>query len=332
MSGLNFVELLRVEDAMLSSRLDAQGLFIGKTANQTIADAILRPTPQCLWESMWYAGEVCCLFSDSNLGKSILAVQIADKIARTQRVALFDFELSDKQFQLRYTSDDESSTYRFSDNLTRYEIDPNALRDTDFEKAVLQGIEEKITQTGTKVIIIDNLTYLCLTTEKGDAAGLLMMQLMQLKRQYQLSILVLAHTPKRPLTNPITQNDLAGSKKLYNFFDSSFAIGRSSIDNELRYVKQIKCRCGSFTYDSDNVIVYRIEKSNCNFLSFQFVAFATEREHLKEQTEKDTQAMTDEILELHRQGKSYREIATSKGVSLAKVQRTIGKNKLSNNQ
>lgn len=39
-----------------------------------------------------------------------------------------------------------------------------------------------------------------------------MQRLMKLKLQYEWSILILAHTPKRPLSNPITQNDLAGSK------------------------------------------------------------------------------------------------------------------------
>ena len=49
------------------------GMFIIKTANQTIQEAALRPNPEALWLSLWYEGEVCCLFADSNLGKSIYA-------------------------------------------------------------------------------------------------------------------------------------------------------------------------------------------------------------------------------------------------------------------
>ena len=75
--------------------------------------------------------------------------------------------------------------------------------------------------------------------EKGDAAGRLMIQLNNLKKRYGLSILVLAHTPKRSLDCPITSNDLAGSKRLYNFFDSVFVIGKSALDGGLRYVKQL---------------------------------------------------------------------------------------------
>ena len=62
--------------------------------------------------------------------------------------------------------------------------------------------------------------------------------------------------PKRDLSSPITQNHLAGSKKLYNFFDSVFAIGMSAKDNRLRYIKQVKVRAGAFKYDASNVLVY----------------------------------------------------------------------------
>ncbi len=81
------------------------GMFTIMTANRTIQDAKLRPDPAPLWMTLWYEGEVCCLFSDSNLGKSIYATQIAADIAQKQKVLYFDFELSDKQFQLRYTDE-----------------------------------------------------------------------------------------------------------------------------------------------------------------------------------------------------------------------------------
>ena len=86
------------------------GMLSIRSANQTLMEAKQRPDPKPLWLSLWYEGEVCCLFADSNLGKSIYAVQIADSIAQTQRVLYFDFELSDKQFQLRYTDNEVKST------------------------------------------------------------------------------------------------------------------------------------------------------------------------------------------------------------------------------
>jgi predicted ATP-dependent serine protease len=302
------------------------GMFRVMTANGTIKEASMLANPKSLYLSFWYEGEVCCLFADCNLGKSILAVQIANEIARTEKILYFDFELSDKQFQLRY-SDEQGNLFLFPDNLFRVSIDRDAMDMSDlsnFEDAIIKDIEETIVSTDAKIAIIDNLTYLCLQAEKGDAAGSLMFKLMALKRKYGLSLLILSHTPKRPLTAPITQNDLAGSKRLMNFFDSAFAIGRSAKDENLRYLKQIKCRYGSFEYDGDNVIVCSIEKDG-TFLKFTNQGFSTEREHLKELSDKDASGMIDQVKELISQGKSYRQVSTELGISLAKVQRLLKK-------
>lgn len=174
------------------------------------------------------------------------------------------------------------------------------------------------------MLIIDNLTYLCIASEKGDAAGMLMFRLMALKKKHSLSILVLAHTPKRCLSNPITQNDLAGSKKLYDFFDSVFAIGKSAKDNSVRYIKQLKVRYGNYTYDADNVIVSAIEKTG-SFLQFVNIGYATEKEHLKEPSDKDNTEEIAAIKQMVSDGKSYRSIASELGISLGKVQRALKK-------
>lgn len=299
------------------------GMFTIKTANQTIKEASLRPDPDALWMSLWYEGEVCCLFADSNLGKSIYAVQIAASIANSKKVLYFDFELSDKQFQLRYTGDD-GTLNQFPKDLYRVEINRDALGSDNFEDTIIRNIEDAAVMTGAKVMIIDNLTYLCLASEKGDAAALLMMRLMNLKKKYDLSILVLAHTPKRPLTNPITQNDLAGSKKLYNFFDSVFAIGKSAVDNRLRYIKQVKCRYGSFEYDADNVIICEIIKDG-SFTQFAQTGFATEKEHLKEPSDSDRADMIATVKRLHAEGKTQRQIKEETGLSLGSVNNYIKK-------
>lgn len=325
MEGFDYIQAIGAElqkaDQLAAEMSERIGIFTVKTANRTIKEAALRPNPDALWLTLWYEGEVCCLFSDSNLGKSIYAVQIATSIAKKQKVLYFDFELSDKQFQLRY-SDEANNLNQFPDNLYRVEINRDSLDAVNFEEAVIGNIEQTAIKLGAKVLIIDNLTYLCVASEKGDAAGTLMLRLMALKRKYGLSMLILAHTPKRCLSNPITQNDLAGSKKLYNFFDSVFAIGKSAKNSSVRYIKQLKVRYGNYTYDADNVIVCVIEKVG-TFLQFVDIGYAVEKEHLKEPSEKDSTQEKETIKRMVAEGKTYRVIASELGVTLGKVQRAL---------
>ena len=325
MSGFNNIEAIGGELARAQQESENVpsncGMFNIKSANQTIREAALRPNPKPLWLSLWYEGEVSCLFADSGVGKSIYAVQISTEIAETQRVLYFDFELSDKQFQLRYC-DDNGQLYEFPDNLFRVEINPDLIEISNFEDAIIENIENAAISTKAKVLIIDNLTWLCSNSEKGDMAGSLMLRLMILKKKYNWSLLILAHTPKRSLTNPITQNDLAGSKKLYNFFDSVNTIGMSAKDSCLRYVKQLKVRYGDFTFDGNNVIVYQVEKVG-SFLQFVQLGFSTESEHLREPSENEVSQVVENVKELSKQGKSIREIASQLGISKSKVGRII---------
>lgn len=122
------------------------------------------------------------------------------------------------------------------------------------------------------------------------------------------------HTPKCDLSTPITQNHLAGSKKLYNFFDTVFAIGMSAKDSQLRYVKQINVRAGAFRYDASNVIVYEIDKAD-GLLRFNFRDFSTEEEHLRHKDAAEVSENEMRILDLEKEGLSYREIAAKTGLS-----------------
>lgn len=157
MGGFNIKDAIAAElkkaDRLAAEIPEQIGMFTVKTANRTIEDAALRPNPAVLWLSLWYEGEVCCLFSDSNLGKSIYAVQIATSIADRQRALYFDFELSDKQFQLRY-SDEAGNSYQFSNSLYRVGINRDSLDATNFEEVVIGNIEQTVIQKAAKVLII----------------------------------------------------------------------------------------------------------------------------------------------------------------------------------
>ena len=289
---------------------ESKGLFTVKTANRWIEQAKTRPIPQMLFSEFWFEGELCILFADTNLGKSILAVQIGNSISKgeqilgfkletpKQPILYFDFELSDKQFENRYSIKFEQH-YKFDNNFIRVEINPDATipEAQTFEDYLNHSLERSINETRAKVLIIDNLTYLKNETEKAKDALPLMKHLKALKNKYGLSILALAHTPKRDLSKPITRNDLQGSKMLINFCDSSFSIGESNTDKSLRYIKQIKQRNTEQIYDAENVCVCKIDKPD-NFLMFEFVDFGTEREHLKQISDCEKSELENSIKEL----------------------------------
>jgi len=149
------------------------GLFTTLPANAWIEQAKSRPIPKMLFSEFWYESEVCILFSDTNLGKSILAVQIANSIsqgkpipgfkleARKQPVLYFDFELTEKQFQNRYSLDYEIA-YQFDNDLLRVEINPDSdiPENLTFEKYLSYSLEKLIIERDSKILVIDNLTYL----------------------------------------------------------------------------------------------------------------------------------------------------------------------------
>ena len=249
---MNDSAMLELENTTVSDNI---GLFTVKTASRWIEQAKTRPIPKMLFGEFWFEGEICILFADTNLGKSILAVQIGNSISKgehipgfklealKQSILYFDFEMTDKSFENRYSLNFDQH-YSFDDNFIRVEINPDAeIPDSQsFEKCLNDSLERAIIETSAKVLIIDNLTYLKDDNEKAKDALPLMKNLKNLKNKYGLSLLILAHTPKRDLSKPITRNDLSGSKMLMSFTDSSFAIGESQKDKNIRYLKQIKVR------------------------------------------------------------------------------------------
>ena len=315
---------------------DNTGLFIVKGGNEWIKGSQGRPIPRMLFSEFWFETELCILFADTNVGKSILAVSIADSISRgvaipgfkyeavAQPVLYFDFELSDKQFENRY-SIHYTQPYEWHPNFYRAEINPDAEIPEKFdtlEEYINYSLDLTIIKTQAKVLIIDNLTYLKNETERAKDALPLMKHLKYLKSKHGLSILALAHTPKRDPSKPITRNDLQGSKMLINFCDSSFAIGESSTDRSLRYIKQIKQRNTEEIYGPDNVLICNIVKPG-NFLKFEYLCTGTEWQHLKERNSDDEKKQIDTIMQLKKEGMSTREIGIKLGISHMKVSRIL---------
>lgn len=297
------------------------GPLVIKECNTWMKESAEIPDPIFLWKELFIQGEVCCLFADTNVGKSVLAVQIARDIALSGRRVLYvDFELTQKQFEIRYKN--EAGVYQFPEGFLRCEINMNGFEGFDFENSVIPLIAEGAKVNQCDVIIIDNLTWLTATAEHAESAGNLMKQLLKIKTELGLSVLVLAHTPKRQSSMPITQNDLAGSKQLMNFFDSAFAIGRSTREERLRYIKQVKARTTEIVYGADNVLVCELDKEDY-FLNFTMLKTEAESVHLVNAKDEDEVRLRSDAAQLHSEGMSLRKIAERLGVSKSWVAKVL---------
>jgi RecA-family ATPase len=317
-------------DATIFADEKRSKLLLIKTGDEWMRQEYGKPMPRKLFGDLWLEGELCILFADTNLGKSILAVQIgynlakcchtepfANQLDKPARVLYVDFELSAKQFESRYYHPQHGSLH-FGDNFYRAEFNPEAENPAlydNYNQYLASQLEWAITKTRATVLIIDNLTYMRAGTERAKDALPLMKQLKALKTLHKLSMLVLAHTPKRNPAKPLTVNDLQGSKILINFCDSAFAIGESQSTPGHRYFKQIKQRSSLQQYGEDNVCVAHIQK-DLNNLVYVVSGYAREEQHLQKV---DRRQLKHDAQQLRRQGQSYRQICKQLGLPLSTV-------------
>ena len=303
---------------------DKIGIMSIKSANQWVDDALSEPDPKRYFYDLLVEGECTVIIAASNTGKSIFTTQMAEAVARENVVLYLDCELSSKQFQMRYVESDTHVIHRFPDTLLRAELRPEDIVDTGLEQAILDSIAAAAEQRGIRHIFVDNITFLLNDSEKGESAGAFMKKILYLKRLYGLTLVIVGHSPKREPRTPMTQNDLAGSAKLINFFDAGIAIGRSAKDPTWRYVKQVKVRTGEYKYDSDNVILYKLQQIQ-GYTQFVFQDYVQESTQLREKNEFTEAEDLQELIDLKAQNKTVRQIAEETGFSPTTVHRKLKK-------
>lgn len=325
-------------------------MFIVRTLKQCLDDASKLPVPNQIFDELWHEGQTSFLFAESGIGKSVLACQIGVSIAsgapiqgfnmeiEPQKVLYLDFELHDKQIEKRFSrmqSIEDPDThkihktyydhYNAPENFLRITRDPYFEFKNNWEDEMFANIENLLVSEKAKILIVDNLTFMSeKSTEKSGDALPLMKRLHDLKMRNKLSMLVLGHTPKRNMCNPITKNDLMGSVHLQNFIDGLFAIGRSQQDINIRYIKQLKERDSGSKFHGENVAIMNLDKKH-NFLCMESLGTGREDEHLKIQTKEDEVAINEEIILLRQKNPdlSNYEIAKRIGINQMRVARTL---------
>lgn len=313
-----------------NSTLAKGKLFKFQNPNDVLASENVITSKPLLGE-LWQEGELCILFGPTNVGKSILAVEIGDAIAsggsilsgelkseiEPVQVLYVDFEMSERQFKKRFNG------RFFSPNFNRIVINYDELNVKSFRQDVLPEIEFKIEESKAKVLIIDNLSAIQAdNTQAGDAAALIN-EFVKLKRMRDLSILLMGHTPKFPKGIPIEYTHLAGSSFLSHFLDSLFAINKA-VNNTI-YIKQLKQRDVAETYGEDNVLHCMIEDTESG-LRIKYLGNSVESQLLNRAND-DLEDRNQRIVADYRSGVgSIRDLAEKYGLSKTQVGDIVKRN------
>jgi hypothetical protein len=194
----------------------------------------------------------------------------------------------------------------------------NELNSADVSSFVLDKIEEALVSSGAYVVIVDNITYLDSSSlHDADKALKLMKRLNAIKSKYNVTMIILGHTPKRSNSQSLFISDLSGSSNISNFVDSVFGINNSVVDSQQRYIKQLKpSRSAEIFLDHENVmVVYLINKDS--MLHFKLIEYSSERIQIGKFEGKNTDNMekVQKAASMLLEGKSYRDIALSVGIS-----------------
>ena len=285
-------------------------------ADKDIDEALEEPEMRRLMGSLLWENTIGFLFASSGRGKTVLAVQMAvaiskgegcfpykteggdtkylleNEAAEGKKTGFVDLELSKQQFKKRY-SNTEGEKFKFGENFIRISVNRNGRRKRmDREQTIFADIENAVAMHKIQFLVIDNITKLS-PDSKSDSEVIqrLMERFEYLRDKYGLTILVIAHTPKRNNNSqPVTSYDMSGSAIASDFADTIIAINVDNNDEKLKYIKQVKSRDEEAIYGESNVIRCNIEaSSNGTFLNFNFIGLGHERDHLEEFMKKETQ-------------------------------------------
>lgn len=299
-----------------------------RTMNDVLEAGKNEPPSRRICGNLIKENEVCILFGDAGTGKTILAFQIGDAASRgvplfageaefanetkPKLTVYYDFEMQDNELYARYKP--TGGTPRFNSNYHRSDLNPDFLDLENTDEMVMNEILRDVEMHKPGLIIIDNITYISSESQDPAVATKLMKKLCALQRRHPpLTILVIAHTPKRDLSQPVQSRHLAGAKNLDNFAKSVIAISFSKQDPDKRYIKHTKCRNrsdGYQPYDESHVIDCVISR-NDGSLQYDFYGFSHEQAHLvaKNHSEIESEAIQYAYEERTKNGTPFREIA-----------------------
>src|SRR6185369_7106975 len=283
--------------------------------------------PAKLFDEFWREGDLALLFGASGTGKSILATEIGESLARgrpiegfqmpvgRRKVLYVDMGQTDWQFQTRYThvSDDRlrMKSYKFSENFSRDQ--PKC--DVELSKRLRNAIKEN----GYQIVIIDDLSAIKNTYDGTRETLKLMRELKRVTIETGVSILVLSCSEEPARNGLVSEIDLRRSRVLCSAASSVFAIGQAPRDPDKRYIIQTRCKSAPILWTTANAPICRISRADTGFIGCDF------DERFAPRMDDEMRGLICRIKSMHESDMTYREIAEELGISRSQVGRLLKK-------
>jgi predicted DNA-binding protein (UPF0251 family) len=265
--------------------------------NDAITIGKKEPVRKCLFGSLLKEQDVTILFSDEGIGKSILAIQMGTAAAKGKalfdmpdifpnecgpiKVQVCDYELEVRELYDRYSDPENGEAYDFGDNFFRTDMNPEFYDMKNADDKLLKATILEIERNEPQLLIVDNITWLTAESQDAQIATAFMTKILMLQRRMKMTIIVIAHCPKRNTSEPLESKHLSGSTNLKNFAKNLIGVAASKLDPNIRYIKHIKMRNGIKEFGYDNVIQCHIEKEpHSAFLKWKYMDTTPENIHL----------------------------------------------------
>lgn len=295
-----------VKDSMNSTNKIQNSVFISKSGRQLIEDAKKELMPKKLIGDFIYENEQAILFASTNLGKSILATQMAIAVSSGENLDLgnglilenevgavptlfFDFELSDRQFLKRV------GDFKLPESLFISKVERGKILEGN-PKKIFKQLKDEAERVEAKFIIVDNISKIGNKLEESDNAISFMSALWELARFENYTILIISHTPKINRKEPISSDSISGSSKIGALADSIIGINEFVSEKEGQvYIKQIKTRNDVIKYGKNKVICTNIVQDRSGLVKHEMFTLSTERKALSENRGAQTESLNEKM-------------------------------------
>ena len=270
-----------------------------------------------LFDQFWRGGELALMLGPAGSGKSLLAVQIADALARgremdgfvmpfgRRKVLYVDLALSDRQFGERYSYYSPNArflkTYKFPENL--YRDRPEAPEELcEWLEAVLRG-------NGFDAVIIDDLSAVKRTHDGVRETLAVIRRLKKLCVESGVAILAVTACDTPGAGRMVSERDMGRSRVLCGVADSVFALGPGADGEDEQCLVQLRSRNATVFWTERSAPAGSVERLETGLLGFRF------DKRFRPYIDDATFDLINRIRAMRETGTTFKAIAAELGIS-----------------